>query len=89
LFTFTGKISVRREVPDATAGDEGIAPAIAEETDAVDGCLAADRNFARKGEQGQKMHLIATHFAPGFILDVENILSLLCYTDVVRTKFQI
>jgi hypothetical protein len=48
LFTFTGRVSVRREAPDAAASDEAIASAIVEELDAVDGCLVADRKLTEK-----------------------------------------
>ena len=48
LFTFSVRISVRREVPDDASGDEGIASAIAEEPDAADGRLAADLNFPKR-----------------------------------------
>lgn len=45
LFSASGKISVQREASDSAAGDEGIAPAIAEEADVEDGCLAANRKL--------------------------------------------
>ena len=48
LFTCSGRISVRREAPDDTADDEAIALAIAEESDASDGCLAADRKLTEQ-----------------------------------------
>jgi len=45
MFTFAGRISVKREAPDGTGGDKGIALAIAEEPEASDGSLAADRKL--------------------------------------------
>jgi len=48
LITFTGRISFRREAPDGVDEDEGIASAIAEESDAPDGCLGAERKLAVK-----------------------------------------
>ena len=51
LFGFPGRISVRREVPDAAVDDEGIALAIAEEANAADGRLAADRKLREKSNK--------------------------------------
>jgi lipid-A-disaccharide synthase len=47
-FTFSGRISAEREVPDAAIFDEGIASAISEEKGAADGCLAAGRKLTGK-----------------------------------------
>lgn len=49
VFTFTGRVSVKRDSSDEAAGDEGIAPAIAVETDTADACVAADGKLTVKG----------------------------------------
>jgi len=48
MFTFTGRISAKRKAPDAVVFDEGIAPAISEEKNTADGCLAAGRKLTVK-----------------------------------------
>jgi predicted transcriptional regulator len=48
LFTFTGRVSVRREASDVASSEEAIASAIAEEQDAADGCLVAHRKLTEK-----------------------------------------
>ena len=52
LFTFPGRISIRRETPDVGDRDEGIAVAIAEEQSPTDGRLAADRKLTEKVNKG-------------------------------------
>ena len=44
FFTFTGRISARREAPDVATFDEGIAPAISEEKGATDGASQSAEN---------------------------------------------
>ena len=48
LFTFTGRISAKREASDVVVFDEGIALAISEEKNATDERLAAGLNFPEK-----------------------------------------
>jgi hypothetical protein len=60
LFTFRGRVSVRREAPDTAASDEAIASAIFEELDAVDRYLVADQ----KGEQRRHINMIIKSLTP-------------------------
>jgi hypothetical protein len=49
LFTFSGRISGRREAPDVASIAEGIAGSpLAEAIDATDGCLAGGRKLTEK-----------------------------------------
>ena len=48
MFTFTGRISVKRKASDAVVFDEGIAPAISEEKSAADDALVGDRKLTEK-----------------------------------------
>ena len=57
LFTFPGRISIRREAPDVGDRDEGIAVAIAEEQSPTDGRLAADRKLAEKVNKAPLLNL--------------------------------
>ena len=53
MFTFSGRISARREISDAVAGNQAMALAIAEEADVVDETLAAGRKLTEKVNKTQ------------------------------------
>ncbi len=74
LFGFPGRISVRREVPDAAVDDEGIALAIAEEANAADGRLAADRKLREKSNKAD----YATYEGRGIVSACEERTPILC-----------
>jgi hypothetical protein len=56
LFTFTGRISVKREVSDGDDRDEGIAAAIAEEGSIVRWGLAAERKLTVKVNKANNLN---------------------------------
>lgn len=55
LPTFRGKDSVPRDPSDGVAGDEGIATAIAEETNAADEGVTADRKLTEKANMAKQL----------------------------------